>query len=308
MRIMHIGIFGTTDPNCPLANAFLNQCNDFVAINVNAPNLENNVITTIRRWKPELVFMQVQCEGKISIPLVKKLKATGAFIINWNGDVRDTTPNWMIEMAEHISLTCFSNMRDVNYMRSLGYKSEWLECYVDTSIYNPIGKSLNGIAPIVYFGNSSGNFPMSVFREQMCKELKKEYKNNFGLYGNGLNADRNLNYSQLQEAEAYRAAKIAINVSHYEIEKYTSDRMLRILSMGTAICLAKHYPDIESVYTDGVNIRIWHTLEDLKKLINYYLDPINENERLKIVANGRELMLNNYTHVHFVKNLKSFIC
>lgn len=306
MRTLHIGIFGNEDPNCGLTNAFMNHCNQFKAINVNAPNLTHNIESVIRKWKPEFVFMQIQSEGKISVNTIKKLKATGAFIINWTGDVRDTTPPWMVEMAEHISLTCFSNMRDVHYMRSLGFKSEWLECYVDTELYKPnIGWFVNE-APIIFMGNNNSNFPLSAFRIEMCKELKKDFKGKFSIYGNGKDADYNLNGKQQAEAETYRGAKIAINVSHYEIEKYTSDRMLRILSMGTVICLAKEYPNMP--YVDGVHLRTWKTMDELKDLIKYYLDPANETERQTIVNKGRDLILNNYTYVHFVKNLKSFIC
>lgn len=305
MRILHIGIFGTEDPNCGLANAFMNHCNEFKALNVNDVMIEHNIITLIRHWKPELVFMQIQTAGKINIKTIKKLKATGAFIINWNGDVRDTTPNWMVELAPYV-LSCFSNMRDVNYIRSLGYKAEWLECYVDTELYNPIGLGNINSPDIVFMGNNNSNFPLSAFRIEMCKELKKEYKKNFGIFGNGKDSDLNLNGNQLAEAEVYRASKIAINVSHYEIEKYTSDRMLRILSMGSPICLAKEYPNMP--YIDGVHLRTWKTIDELKELIKYYLDPINELERQTIANNGRELILNNYTYTHFVKNLKSFIC
>lgn len=305
MRILHIGIFGTEDPNCGLANAFMNNCNSFKAINSNAPNLEHNIITLIRRWKPELVFMQIQNSGKISVNVIKKLKATGAFIINWNGDVRDATPEWMVELAPYV-LSCFSNMRDVNYIRSLGYKSEWLECYVDTELYKPDGlKPLQSI-PIVFMGNNNSNFPLSAFRIEMCKELKNEFKDKFSVFGNGKDAYLNLNGDQPLEAMVYRNSQIAINVSHYEIEKYTSDRMLRILSMGSAICLAKEYPNMP--YIDVVHLRTWKTIDELKILINYYLDPANETERQKIVNNGREFILNNYTYTHFVNNLKSFIC
>jgi hypothetical protein len=305
MRILHIGIFGTEDPNCGLANAFMNNCNSFKAINSNAPNLEHNIITLIRRWKPELVFMQIQNAGKISVNVIKKLKATGAFIINWNGDVRDATPEWMVELAPYV-LSCFSNMRDVNYIRSLGYKAEWLECYVDTDIYNPEGFGNVNNPPVVFMGNNNSNFPLSAFRIEMCKELKKEFKHNFIVIGNGKDADINLNGYQIEEAAIYRTAKIAINVSHYEIEKYTSDRMLRILSMGTPICLAKEYPNMP--YSDCIHLRTWKNTEQLKDLIKYYLDPDNELERQTIANNGRELILNNYTYTHFVNNLKSFIC
>jgi len=47
-------------------------------------------------------------------------------------------------------------------------------------------------------------------------------------------------------------------------------------------------------------------MDELKYMINYYLMPEHEEERLRIVKAGRELILNTYTYDHFVKNLISF--
>jgi len=255
MKILHIGIFGTEDPACGLASAFINNSTQFKAININSKYANANIIKLAKQFQPDLVFMQIQSDKKIEVKTLRWLKRYGAFIINWNGDVRDTTPYWMVELAKYIDVTAFSNMRDVRFMRWSGFRSEWLECYIDTDLYRPDGeKATKHFGKIAFFGNNTHKFPLSEFRKQMCFELKMCHGLNFALFG--VNGDHNFNGNQLGEAAAYRSAKIAINVSHYEIEKYTSDRMLRILSMGTAICLAKHYPGIEEVYKDGVHLKV----------------------------------------------------
>ena len=45
---------------------------------------------------------------------------------------------------------------------------------------------------------------------------------------------------------------------------------------------------------DGVNIVVYHNISDLESKILYYLDPLNEEERIAIGQRGRELALNNH--------------
>jgi len=140
-----------------------------------------------------------------------------------NGDIRNVTPQWMIDLGNTVNITAFSNMRDVRYMRSLNMRSEWLEIWIDEKIFTPIGVRDLTVKPIVFFGNSNDmGFPLAEFRLDMCKALKSKYSD-FGFYGNAPNSDGNFNHSQEAEAAAYRNTKIAINVSHFEVEQYSSD-------------------------------------------------------------------------------------
>jgi len=141
---------------------------------------------------------------------------------------------------------------------------------------------------------------LAEFRLDMCKALKSKYSD-FGFYGNAPNSDGNFNHSQEAEASAYRNTKIAINISHFEVEQYSSDRLLRILATGTPICLAKYYPGIEKLFIDGVHLRTWNTLDELYQLIDYYMT--HEEERVKIANAGMEWAVKNYSCYQFVKNL-----
>ena len=293
LKILHIGI--CTGMN-GLTKQFRLQSSEYREINSGHQSLNN--ILREDTYRPDLVFMQIQCENVIRPEIVQAMRDRGSFVINWNGDMRDQCPPWMIELP--VDVSCFTNMRDVYEMRAFGKRAEWLEIGYDPEIYHPDGEVIRTY-PIVFFGNNAHRFPMSQFRQDMCFYLKRKFPGQFGVYGIHAGSDGNFNTSQHHESAAYRFAKIAINVSHYEIERYSSDRMLRILGTGTAICLAKWYPDMP--YEDGVHLRVWRTLEELESLIHYYLHPDSEPERLKIVERGRQYVLSTFTFEHQVRNV-----
>jgi hypothetical protein len=226
------------------------------------------------------------------------MRETGAWICNWNGDIRDETPRWMIEMSPYIDKTLFSNMRDVRNVLNGGY----LEIGYDPEIYTPVGE-VGTCKEISFFGNNYGQtqFPLSKLRIEMNMMLHKHFGNRYGVYGNNwFNSSGNYNHSQAEESKAYRATKIAINLSHYDVDSYSSDRIYRILGSG-AFCLCKAYPNMP--FIDGVHVRTWNSIYDLMVLIRYYLDDHNKAERDLIAKQGNEFVKANYTFDEMVKNL-----
>lgn len=296
MKLLHIGLCVQPAPVNGMQKAFANNCDEYAEINCGTPDLDKKVLELSNYFLPDLVFMQIQAENIIHRSTVADLKKKGAFIINWTGDVRNQVPQWMIEIADVVDLTCFSNMRDVDWMKKRGYRSEYLEQGYDETIYRPEGEALE-MPPIVYFANNYGTqFPLGKFRIQMVDFMQRKFGEQFGVYGNGWTGGKgNFNHSQYEEAKAYRGAKIAINVSNFEVKQYSSDRIHRILGTGVPVCLAKHYQDIEKVYTRGYNIHTWQTLDELERYCRYFLDPKNEGERGAVALNGMNLAQKKFT-------------
>lgn len=302
-KILHIGLCVTPDPNHGFKKAFIEHSSEYKEINPGEKNLNSLIINMASVFKPDLVFMQIQTANVINQATIDCLHGLGCVIINWNGDVRDSTPDWMLQIGKKV-ISAYSNMRDVHNTRGSNMRAEWLEIGYDPAIYTPHGP-VQISKPIVFFGNNpdSRRFPLSGFRIQMCNFLRQKFAGNFGEYGFGPMAVGNFNNSQPTEAAAYRYAKIAINCSHYEIERYTSDRMFRILGTGKAICLAKWYPGCEELFKNRFHLVFWTDLNQLEGLIRYYMDPNNEGERIEIVKNGQELALREYSYDAMVKNI-----
>ena len=230
MRIFHLGLMVAPAPNDSARKAFLANCTDYIELSTGDKDVNSKAIAMAKAFKPDIIFMQIQAPNIIQIETVKAMKETGAWICNWNGDIRNETPGWMIQMAPFIDKTLFSNMRDVRNVSNGGY----LEIGYDPEIYTPIGE-IGNCKEISFFGNNYGGdkFPLSRLRIEMNTMLNKHFGNRYGVYGNNwFNVSGNYNHSQAEEAKAYRATKIAINLSHYDEDLYSSDRIYRILGSG----------------------------------------------------------------------------
>jgi len=209
----------------------------------------------------DICFMQIQNETTAGQPTVKflswvkRLKENGCKVISWTGDIRATTPQWMIDFAPYVSITAFSNQRDVDYCRSLGIKSEFLQIGIDDRIFTPIGEKIPS-PEIVFLANNYGNqFPLGQYRREVVQYLSSRYGSKFGVYGNGWsNPSGNLNSDQNLEAALYRNAKVAISVSHFNVDRYTSDRLFRALGCGIAT-LVHEYPNMETDLSTFTNLQ-----------------------------------------------------
>lgn len=298
MRIFHLGLCVGPPPFDSMRKAFIANSDDYIELSTGAKDVNQEAVRIAREFKPDIIFMQIQCANIISIETVKAMRETGAWICNWNGDIRHHTPQWMIEMAFHVDKTLFSNGRDLKNVVRGGY----LEIGYDPEIYTPVGQ-VGTCKEISFFGNNygAGHFPLSSLRIEMNAMLQKYFGGMYGVYGNNWpNVSGNYNHSQAEEAKAYRATKIAINLSHFDEDSYTSDRMYRILGTGV-LCLCKAYPNMP--FIDNVHVRTWNTLPELLNLINYYLDPKNKAERDQIAKQGHDFVKENYTFDEMVKNL-----
>jgi spore maturation protein CgeB len=296
MRIFHLGLCVGPPPFDSMRKAFLANSTAYIELSTGEKDVNQKAISMARAFKPDLIFMQIQSANIIYIDTVVQLKKTGAFVVNWNGDIRATTPQWMIEMSKHIDKTLFSNDRDPNNVENGGY----LEIGYDPEIYNPEGDALN-LKPIGFFGNNYGAsmFPLSKLRIEMNNLLSRHFRKEYGVYGNNWhNVSGNFNHSQAEEAKAYRGIKIGINLSHFDEPKYTSDRIYRIMGSG-CLCLAKEYEGMP--FVDGEHLRTWKTFPELIGLIKYYLE--HEDERKQIAMQGNEFVKKNYSFDAMIKNL-----
>lgn len=296
-KVLYIGCMASLGVENGFTKAMRSVCEEYTEISVAEPNLNQRIQQVAAA---DLVFIQIQATG-ITKESINWLKYIGAYVINWSGDVRQPLPDFYIEMAKvGIDLTCFSNMQDVIQMRDMGFKSDFLQIGYDPEIYYPDGEKYNS-PEIVFMGNNCGGFPLSDFRQQMVSFLKATYKDNFGVYGSGWSDLESDNYmgDQHGEAAVYRGAKIGINLSHFDCERYTSDRMFR--QLGCGICVLSHqFKGFENDFTDHEHIATWSNLDNLKAMIDLLLADVG---RERIAVNGNDLAVNNFTFTHMAKNI-----
>ena len=299
MRVLYLGLMTTSEG---FTGAMMRNSTAYTQLSCGGANFNTRACELANSFKPDLIFMQIQTPNILSKEAAIFLKNTGAFVINWTGDVRSPIPQWYYDIGKHIDLTCFSNMTDVRQFKKDGLASEYLEIGYDENIYSPHGQK-TPTKDIVFMGNNYGDgyFPESTYRREMVEFLKANYPSNFALYGNGWsNSDGEVNGSQPNEAKLIRGAKIAINLSHFNYERYNSDRILRIMGSG-AMCLTRRYDGIREDFEPGVNLAVWDNFDELKANIDHYLS--NEAERTEVALKGTELMLKSFTYDSMILNI-----
>ena len=260
----------------------------------------SELIRMVDTHKPTIVFLQIQQQG-IILEEVAKYISQKAFVINFSGDIRRQTEGWYYEIGKLIQLTCFSNMRDVINLKNLGCNSKFLEIGVDEEIYKPY--DVPKMHDIVFHGNDYGDqFPLGQYRRDIVTALKKEFGQDFAVFGNFPGAQGDFNSSQIEEAKNYCRAKIAINCSNFKEASYTSDRMLRIMSTAVPMCLSHNFPGLQDRFRPGYNMAMFDDIPELIETCYHYL---REYKDIPLLAGrGRELMLEKYTFKKMAENIK----
>ena len=239
---------------------------------------------------PDCVFMQIQQANMINLGLIEYMSKRSV-LINWSGDVREPLPEWYFDF-DNYCISCFSNMRDVNLI-----KGEYLQIGIDHEIYYPKDLS-NYRSDIVFMGNRSNGFPLSQYRLDTIEFLRKRY--DLKVFGGWPGANANLMNSPDEEANYYRTSKIALSISHFDISRYFSDRLIRAMGSG-CFTISHHYKDIEIDFEVGKHLETFKTYEELTEKIDYYLQ--NPKERNKIASAGCNHVHEKFTTKNMVNDI-----
>jgi hypothetical protein len=263
--------------------------------------MQRQFIKLARDFRPSLIFAQIQTGN---VPTGHELHRARCPIVSWCGDLRKTTPEWAWEIAPHV-ISCFSNLRDVNNLRSKGYLAHYLNIGVSPEVFCPFGEQRNGTPPIVFMGNNHGDrFPLSNQRRQMVEILRNRYGTRFAVYGRGWGRDVEW-LDEAQEAAAYRSSRIAIGQNHFaDVPRFASDRLFRAAATG-AFVIHNHYPGIEQDVTPGEHVDVWHNFDELCGKTDYLEQ---EQQRTAIGAAGCTHVRQHHSWDARMKDLQGILC
>lgn len=253
----------------------------------------------------DIVFMQIQHPGIITVETAKRLSEK-SYVVNWTGDVRSPLPEWYKEIGGFIDLTLFSNMNDLYEMWGLRLKADYLDIGFPDEIFVPDGDRYTDHPPIVFMGQNTGNaFPLSRYRCDMVDFLTNRFGSLFRLYGHGwYGGDVRPITDQNEEAKIYRSCKVAINLSHFDYEKYSSDRIYRIMGSG-CLCLSHRYKGVEEQFKEHEYIELWRNFDELSDLIDNALNsPIRAMRTGSLAAHNVHI---NHTWRNRVAQLMNLI-
>jgi len=281
-------ISGETAPNFVIRNAFENNfypCYEFdwvgVSSRIGQAAMHREFIDTLKKYRPDYCFMQLQNPATMDTLTIREM-AKYTRIVQWSGDVRNSTDwyEWVAAIGKEIHLTLFSNETDVEKMREMGVKADYLQVGFD-HIYYQRRKKINGWPDIVFVANDYSAFDLSDYRAEIVTDMYKLFPGQFRVFGRGWQrfGIHTEPISNGLEAECYNSCKIALSISSFAYKRYYSDRLLRI--MGSGCCAISHcFPDLEKDFTPGYDIVTFTNKQDLLAKCQYYL--FSDDERSKI--------------------------
>ena len=241
--------------------------------------VEGELIKSARAFKPDLAFCQFQAPGIISRATPDVLRSLGCFSVQWSGDVRSPLPQHYIDQAASFDVTSFSNMTDVETLRGMGYRSEFLQIGYDPLLYNT--KGTGDRSGVVFIGNNYGGyrFAESEGRRDMVQRMAREFPEQFKAYGmswEGIIPQRNIGgyLREPADADVHRNALVSLGFDHFHRPWFASDRLLRATACG-AFVINQHYEGIETEHPYVIGT---HSIDQMVNSVRYALDNPKQSE------------------------------
>lgn len=283
---------GDVPPHYTIRKAFQNNFSPFVEYDwVNASytlglqKTQEHFLAMLERDKPEYTFMQLQNSVNMNVPMIREM-AKHTKIINWTGDVRQTKEwyDWFEAIGREIFLTLFTNETDVEVLRARGVRTDYLQVSADDGWYKKRPKAV-ALPEIVFCANHAPQFPLGQYRLNVVRVLKQVYGERFQVFGHGWHTAgvQTRFVGNAEEALIYSNAKICLSVSSFNLKRYHSDRLLRIMACGS-MAMSHDFQDYQKDFTDGHDIVVFKNLQDLVEKCDHYL--LAESERKVIAENG----------------------
>lgn len=239
----------------------------------NRHKVEPYCLSAAKEFQPEFAFCQFQDRGLITYKFPEYLKSIGCFSVNWSGDVRHPLPDWYKDLAPYFSVTSFTNVPDVEEIRAMGYRAEFLQIGYDERIFNTEGAGER--SGVVFLGNnySGYRFAESEGRREMVAALAKAFPDDFTVYGmswEGIVPPKN-NGGYLHEtmsAPVLKKALVAVGLDHFLRPGFASDRLLRATACGAAV-VQRHYDGIEQEHPWVVDV---NSIEEMVDNVRHALE------------------------------------
>lgn len=224
--------------------------------------LRIHLIETAKLHNPDLIFLHIQ-NGEIIDEQTAIELAKYGFVVNFSEDVR-TDISWYEKIGQHIGLTVFTNMDDVDALNSKGIRSVFMPTSYNHLWYKPQAKTDKYYGDIVFVGsnylNTNLEFEEAQERVDMVRVLKEEFGNRFMYYG--LNWGPEIKMLNPQEVvECYNNARIVVTQNNFKRKAYQSDRFYNAAGSGALVIP-------QNINGSEFDRFSWTNFDDLKRRIS----------------------------------------
>lgn len=104
--------------------------------------------------------------------------------------------------------------------------------------------------------------------------------------------------------KVFHLSRINLNITSRSIESGIPQRVWDIMAVG-GFCLTNYQPEIEDYFTPGVDLEIYHDLDELCAKVDYYLK--HEDKRIRIAMNGYQKVRKHHTYEERLEKILGFI-
>ena len=263
-----------------------------------------NMVLSIR---PDVIHLQVQESGQIppaSIAEVKK-RLPNTIITHWTGDVRASVGHYLADVCKVTDLTLIASTGQIQLFKNAGAKRvRYWQVGIDAQLDIPKAEIVqkwsrdHGIEKVVFLANHYGNrFPASRDRLALVKAMRKEFGNDFGVYGASWPSElkaRRVGYRQQGIVSAGATVTLAMNHFH-GVDRWYSDRTALAIATGTCH-VTHHVPGIEKEYVPDKEILIFQTVNQAVNIVANLLDNPELADRIGKAGQARALKEHTWDH------------
>jgi glycosyltransferase involved in cell wall biosynthesis len=301
-RIYHVGL--SIDEQKSLVKSLQNYSSEYLSVDwTKIKDIKNKIISDVNNFLPDFIFVQIQRDVPEIIESFKYIctNYSNIKIFNWMGDVTNPFQTWFIDFAK-ISNNIYTGFSDKDQMENLivnGIKQSYhIQIGCEDWMFNKdIQPDIINGNDIVFAGALYPHLPLGNFRIEIVDYLKSIYEDKFSVYGNGWGTK---SFSYFDTAKIIKGSKIIVGINNWECKHYTSNRMFNTMAVGT-LYFANYYEGIEEDFENKKHLVWWSTKEELKELIDYYLE--HDDERKKIALAGMKEVKKNHTWYSRIKQI-----
>ncbi len=280
----------------------------------NQRNTRQSLIETAKRFKPDLVYCQIQHTVIIDRDSLNAIKAfvPNVKIVQYTIDIRASIQNSYYNVSKICDMNLICSSAQIQMHRDNGIPNvHFLHVGYDPNYHTPEIKPKESYEfDVVFVANTNTieNYPAAEDRLNVANALRREFGSRFGLVGSGwprdLKALGSVDINKSVE-EVYSKSFSCISVSHFnEIDHYFSDRLLIAMSSGRPT-VSWHFPKYESYFVDGCDLVIAKGPDDIVNKVKWLLD--NKDKANYIGMNGAAKVFAEHTYLSRITEMLEMI-
>jgi len=254
--------------------------------------IENEFLSKVRDFQPNLIHMQLQFTGVIEAHILDEARKLchGVILTNWSGDCRTSALSEYTKVANSVDFSLMSSTGQLEMYRGAGCKNiTYWQIGYDPKYHHPLNYNEFKYDAIFIGNNYGNNFPDGHIRSEAVSFLSNHLGNRFQAFGSGYGAQITIK----QNNEMYNKTICPISISNFnDVSHYFSDRLLYCLASGRPT-ISWYFPGCESYFVDGSEIFIARSNQDILDIIKYCRE--NPEAAKKVGINGHRKVLKEHT-------------